>query len=174
MSLGSYSELKDEIIDHLDRSDLEDKVDTFIDLAEARHKRELRIREMVTRSQATINDTTGRYLALPTGFIQMQTLRLIDSNGRIAHLQEVNMDNMNSLRTPTAGVPAYFVTHEELEFDREVEDGETFTAEMIYWKAFTPLSDANTSNPLLVKAPDAYLYGAIYAAAPFIQEDDRI
>lgn len=172
MSLGSYSELKAEIIDHLDRSDLDEKVDTFIALAEARHKREIRIREMVTRSQATINTTTGRYLALPSGFIQMQTLRLILASNRDQRLLEVNLDEMTRLSSPDRGIPQYFVTHEEIEFDRPPD--QSYTVEMVYWKAFTPLSDDNESNPLLVKAPDAYLYGALSASAPFIQEDERI
>jgi hypothetical protein len=37
-----------------------------------------------------------------------------------------------------------------------------------------PLDDTNTSNGLLVRAPDAYLYGALVASAPFLASDERL
>jgi len=36
------------------------------------------------------------------------------------------------------------------------------------------LSDQNTTNWLLTKAPDVYLYGALTHAAPFLMDDQRI
>ena len=48
MALDTYANLKTEIANYLNRSDLTEHLDTFIDLAEARHSRDLRVREMET------------------------------------------------------------------------------------------------------------------------------
>ena len=46
MALDTYANLKTEIANYLNRTDLTSYLDTFIDLAEARHARDLRVREM--------------------------------------------------------------------------------------------------------------------------------
>jgi hypothetical protein len=167
MALDTYAGLKAEIADHLDRDDLTTQIDSFIDLAEARHKREIRFRSMQNRVQASIND---RYAALPTDFLGMQTLRLLTSP--ITVLSEVSLHEMNRLRRESSGTPQFFTVHEEIEFDRP--PGLALTAEMIYYAELSPLSDLVTTNALLEKAPDAYLYGALMAAAPFLVDDERI
>lgn len=167
MSLDSYSGLKDEIVSHLDDDNLTAYIDSFIDLAEARHAREIRIREMIVRSTAP---AASRYLALPTGFLQMSMLRLLTDP--VTVLSEVSLHEMNRNRLETAGKPTLFTVHEEIEFDRAPD--ESYTAEMIYYAKLTPLSADNTSNALLVRAPDAYLYAALGAAAPFLGDDERL
>ena len=169
MALDSYANLKIAILDFLDRDDLSGHVDDFIDLAEARHKREILVREMIARSRATLN---GRYLALPTRFVKMKTLRLLTTP--LTVLEEVNLHEMNRERDEVAtGKPAFYTIHEEIEFDIVPED-DTYTAELIYYASFVPLDDDNTSNGLLVRAPDAYLYGALVESAPFLSMDERI
>lgn len=167
MPLTNYTELKDEIADHLDRDDLTAKVDTFIDLAEARHAREIRIREMLKRSQTTIDE---RFEALPSGFLEMQSMRLLTDP--VTVLSEVSLHEMTRLRQETTGKPEYFTVYSEIEFDR-VPDS-LYTAEMVYYARLTALSDANPTNALLNRAPDAYLYAALVAAEPYLLNDERI
>ena len=76
MSLDSYAALKAEIADWLDRSDLSSQIDTFIDLAEEHHRRNLRVRQMISRATASLSTST-RYLALPTNYVHMRILRLM-------------------------------------------------------------------------------------------------
>lgn len=167
MSLDTYAGLKQEIADTLDRDDLTSFIDSFIDLAEARHQREIRIREMIVRATVSAAD---RYLALPTGFLQMSMLRLLTNP--VTVLAEVSLHEMNRRRQETTGKPIFFTVHEEIEFDRSPD--QSYTAEMIYHAKLTALSDTNTSNALLTRAPDAYLYGALGAAAPFLSDDERL
>src|SRR5262245_23910878 len=110
--LDSYTNLKTSIIDHLDRDDLIGYVDDFIDIAEARHKREILVREMIARAQASL---TGRFLALPTRFIKMKTLRLLTNP--VTVLTEINLHEMNRERDATTGKPTFYTIHEEIEFD---------------------------------------------------------
>lgn len=167
MALDSYANLKTAITNFLDRDDLTGYVDDFIDLAEARHKREIVIRDMIARSQASV---TGRFLSLPTRFVMMKTMRLLTTP--VTVLEELNLHEMNRERDEVTGKPSFFTVHEEIEFDVTPDD--TYTAEMIYYASFVPLDDTNTSNGLLVRAPDAYLYGALVASAPFLTSDERI
>ena len=37
-----------------------------------------------------------------------------------------------------------------------------------------PLDATNTTNAVLTRAPGLYLYGALAASAPFLQDDERI
>jgi hypothetical protein len=167
MALNSYANLKTAIVNFLDRSDLADYVDDFIDLAEARHKREILIRDMLARSQATVG---ARFLSLPTRFVKMKTMRLLTSP--VTVLTELNLHEMNRERDEATGKPTFFTVHEEIEFDIAPDDD--YTAEIIYYASFLPLDDDNTSNGLLVRAPDAYLYGALVASAPFLASDERL
>jgi hypothetical protein len=122
---------------------------------------------MLARSQAT---TGGRFLSLPTRFNKMKTIRLLTTP--LTVLTEVNLDNMNRERDEVTGKPVFFTVHEEIEFNITPDD--TYTAEIIYYADFLPLDDTTTSNGLLVRAPDAYLYGALVASAPFLASDERI
>lgn len=167
MSLSTYSGLKTAIADHLDRDDLTSQIDDFIDIAEARHRREIRIREMIQRATAT---ASARYLALPARYVQMDSLRLLTDP--VTVLTEINVHEMNRQRLESTGKPKFFTVHEEIEFDRTPDD--SYTAEMLYYAHFQALSGSNTSNGLLSRAPDCYLYASLVAAEPFLGEDERV
>jgi hypothetical protein len=167
MAVDSYSNLKTEIADHLDRDDLTSKVDTFIDLAEARHKRDIRIRELITRGSITVD---ARYEDLPTGFLEAINFRLLTDP--VTQLEYKSPAELTLYRQETTGKPKYYTIGAQFEFDRAPDS--SYSGELLYHKAATALSDDNTSNPILVRAPDAYLYGALIAAAPYLQHDERI
>ena len=89
MALDNYTNLKTAIADHLDRSDLTSSIDDFIDIAEARFKREIRIQEMLTRESIVVDD---RYVDLPIGFLEAKTVRLLTNP--VTVLEEVNPHEM--------------------------------------------------------------------------------
>lgn len=167
MAVDTYENLKTEIASHLERDDLTDSIDTFIDIAEARHKREVRIREMLTRTALTVDD---RYEDLPTGFLSAKILRLLTTP--VTVLEYMNEDQLSRVRCETTGKPRFFTAHSQLEFDKAPD--EAYSGEIIYFKSLTPLSGSNTTNALLDKAPDVYLYGALIASAPFLMHDERV
>lgn len=167
MSLDTFANLKTAIAAHLDRDDLTSYIPDFITLAEARHKREIRIKEMLTRASLTVN---ARQISLPTRFLEAKTIRLLTNPVTI--LTNVNYHDMNRLRDETSGKPKYFTVSNEIEFDKTPDS--SYSGEIVYYKAFAALSDSATSNDLLTRAPDAYLYGALVASAPFLMDDARI
>jgi len=167
VAVDTYSDLKTEIANHLDRTDLTSSIDTFIDLAEARHKRDIRIREMITRYAITVD---GRYEDLPTGFLEGITFRLLTDP--VTRLEFLTLDQMASYRSETSGKPTKYTIGAQFEFDKAPDA--SYSGEVMYYKAVTAISDSNTTNAILTRAPDAYLYGALLATAPYLMNDERI
>lgn len=167
MAITTYSNLKSAITNHLDRDDLDSHVDDFIDIAEARHKREIRCRDMVTRAPMLV---ANRYVDLPAGYLEAMSLRLLTDP--VTVLDYLNLYEMSRRRLESAGKPVWFTVHSQLEFDRSPD--QAYSAEIVYYKEFTALSLSNISNALLTRAPDIYLYSALAASAPFLMNDERV
>ena len=81
MAFTNYSELQTEVASWLDRSDLTAQIPAFIQLAEARINRKLRVRAMETVVQHTMVGLSKR-IALPTDYLQMRGLKF--SSDKIA------------------------------------------------------------------------------------------
>lgn len=162
MSLDTFDNLKLEIIDWSHRKDIDQKVDTFIDLAEVEMFQNpvkvLSTREGETRSTASA-DTTTRYLALPDGFREMRRLR-IDIDTGFSDLKYRTPEQLRSIDGPQR--PSFFTITSQIEFDT-VPD-EAYTVEMQYFADFTPLSSSNPTNHILTNSPNVYLFGALKEA----------
>lgn len=167
MPLDTYDDLKASIATHLDRDDLTDQIPEFIALAEARHKRDIRLREMLTRDSLSVD---SRYVSLPDGFLEAQTLRLLTNP--VTPLSLISINEMTLRRRDGSGKPSYYAIHSQFEFD--VDPDSSYSGEIVFYKSLAPLADDNQSNALLVRAPDAYLYGALSATAPFLMNDERL
>lgn len=167
MSLANYTDLKTALAAHLNRSDLSSYLDDFIDVAESMHARDIRIREMIVRDDITID---ARQVAVPSNVLEIISLRLLTTP--VTVLEEVNLHEMNRLRSESTGRPYRFTIHEEIEFD--CSPAEDYDGEIIYYGGVSALSGSTASNAILVKAPDVYLYGSLLAAAPFLLHDERI
>tara|TARA_R110000824_G_scaffold40166_2_gene120643 strand:- start:884 stop:1537 length:654 start_codon:yes stop_codon:yes gene_type:complete len=182
MAISTYTELKTEIADHLNRTDLTSQIPNFIVLAEAMHKRDVRIREMITRIS---DDVDARYVALPAGFLEGISMRILYTGGGVKTIDYLSPEEMTRQREkyqsrfPTAPAPLepyYYTIEEQIEFDSDpTADGALVVDfEMRYYKAFTALSAAAPTNGLLTRSPDIYLYSALTAASPYLLNDQRI
>lgn len=167
MSIATVSELRNAIADYLDDENLSTQIDDFIVLAEARHRREIRMREMLTRASLTVD---ARNVDLPDGFLEAVNIRLLTDP--VTVVQELSLHEMTVIRSETTGKPIYYTVTSDLEFDKPAD--QSYSGEITYYKAFTALDDDNTSNALLTTYPDAYLYAALSASAPFQMADERL
>jgi len=142
----------------------------FVTLAEAQMQRELRHPEMEKRTTVTID---ARFSAVPSDFLAPVRLHLTT---KYRALDLVSVDEMARRRAENddaAGEPTrYAVVAGEFEFQPTPDA--SYTLELYYRRTLPALSDANTSNWLLDRAPDAYLYGALLQSAPYLQEDGRV
>ena len=171
MAISTYSELTAAIADWLNRSDLTSAIPSFISLSEAQMNRNLRVRQMVSRSEATI-DT--KYSALPAGFLETKNFKVISSNPitPIEFATEEQLDDYDA-STTAAGKPKYFgVVGNQVRVHPSPDTG--YTCELVYYAQIPALSGTNTTNWLLTSSPDAYLYGALSQSAPYLKDDERI
>tara|TARA_R100000426_G_scaffold6498_3_gene8395 strand:+ start:582 stop:1208 length:627 start_codon:yes stop_codon:yes gene_type:complete len=171
MALTNYSELKTAISNWLDRTDLDDRIPEFIALAETRHRRDFKIRRMETRVTAsTIADT--EYYTLPDNFVAMRNIQLnTDPKTALEYLTPEQMDRVRA-GSNTGKPKAYSIIGNTFQL-RPIPDG-VYEIEMLYFKYFTALSDSNTTNDMLTFHPDAYLYGALVEAEPYLYNDKRL
>ena len=177
MAFDSYASLQAEIADYLARNDLTAKIPTFIRLAEAKFNRSLFVRQMEQRATALVlpDSAEPEYISLPLDFQSMRRVRLSSVSGkpRLDFKSGVQADEYRQANANVAGMPKYFTV-----FGDEIELIPTpdadYTIEMIYRKIIPALSNDNPSNWLLACAPDAYLYGALLEASPYIKDDERI
>ena len=170
MSITTYSELQSSIADWLLRDDLTSVIPTFISLAEAKFNRRIRDYRMVKRSTAEV-DTA--YFAVPTDW--QENIRFQLNTSPITTLEYVTPDQAAEEKRlyNSSGRPAFFTMIGD-QFQIVPAPDSTYDAELTYYSKIPVLSDSNTSNWLLEKAPDIYLYGALMEAAPYLDDDARI
>lgn len=170
MALTTYTELKASIADWLVRADLTATIPDFISLAEAQIERKLRTRQMIVRSDASI-DT--EYSAVPSDFLDTKSLKL--NTNPVTPMRFETIESLDQLasRTNASGKPTYFsIVGNQI---RVVPTPDTtYTAELTYYAKLTKLSSSVATNWLLTSSPDIYLYGALLQAAPYLQDDARI
>jgi len=171
MPITTYSELKTNIADFLNRDDLAAISSTFISKAEADMNRRLRHFRQEKRSTVSI---TGQYSTLPTDYLE--TIRFYITGGDTNPLELISQGQLLDRKYKnlnTSGNPRYYaITAGEIEV-YPVPDG-TYTSELYYYGKTPALSDSNTSNWILEHHPDAYLYGSLIHSAVYLKEDERI
>lgn len=171
MAITNYTELKSTIADWLDRTDLTSVIPTFISLAEHQMERSVRHYKMIVRKAALL-DT--QYTELPSDWLE--TIRVHLTSGDSHRLELVSLDDMVELREKsgnTAGRPRYYA-HIGNTIEVYPTPDSSYDMELMYYQKIDPLNSSATSNWLLDIAPDAYLYGSLLAAAPYLAEDNRI
>lgn len=168
----NYAQLQSNIADFLNRTDLAAVIPTFIGLTEAQMERALRVRQMMGRSTAPI-DT--EYSALPADFLEAKTFK-ITSARPIQPVEFVTPEQMDAAQQQSAGaqgIPKYFTIIGNQIRVHPVPDA-TYTGELTYFTRLPKLSNTNTMNWLLSSSPDAYLYGSLMQAAPYLKDDERV
>ena len=168
MALSTFAELKSSIADWLNRDDLTSVIPDFISLAEANMDRSIRHWRMEKRVTATVD---GQYTGLVGDYLE--GIRFSIANGdRLELLSQGEMQQRRTAYDDTTGKPQYYaISDGQLEL-YPTPDG-TYAVEMLYYGQIPPLSESNTTNWLLTHHPDAYLYGSLLHAAPYLGEDQR-
>jgi hypothetical protein len=125
---------------------------------------------MIVRATTTNDD---EFVRLPLDFLESINLQLTDGQSplRFVTLDEADIINKRQgYNAPTF----YSLMNGAIELVPPPATGADVEIDMVYYGKIPALSDSNTSNWLLLKAPDVYLYGALVHAAPFLMDDQRI
>ncbi len=168
--ITDYQSLKDNMEEWLNRYDLTNTLGTFIQLAEAKFNRKIRVRDMLARAEAT---SAEGYIPVPTDFLQDYSLKL-ETPTPHEEIRYVGADEAKKIKAagPTGDVLYYSIVGSTFELIPDPD--EDVDVELIYYAKIPALSDSNTSNWLLVKSPDLYLYGALLEVGPYLKDDERI
>ena len=167
----TYSELKTNIANYLNRSDLTSFLDIFIDNTEAELNRRLRTKDMVKRATATAD---SQYLALPTDWLEAINVEITSNNFSPLFQQSIeSLDVYRQANDNVTGSPIYFAV-----VDKSLELAPTpdtsYTLQLTYYGSVDALSDSQTTNFVSTGHPDVYLYGALKHASIFLMEDERV
>lgn len=174
MSISNYGELKTAVANWLARSNLTARIPEFIAIAEgyihygimAPNKRwavePLRIRAMETSADITIAAQTA---ALPTGYLAARRFYLDGADKRQLDFLPPT-DFWSRQGASDTGTPTAFTVEGENFVFAPVGSG---TGKLLYYKAFTALSDDSDTNWLLINQPGAYLFGTLYEAFTYAE-----
>ena len=167
-TITNYTTLQSTIADYLNRADLNSQIQTFIQMAEADMNTRLRTREMITRAEAT---SSAEYVQLPADWLEAINLHIVDGKQplRFVTLDEADRIIKEQIYTQVA---AFSLMNGAIEL--VPPPGADVDIEMIYYAKIPTLSAQQTTNWLLTKAPDVYLYGSLLHAQPFLMDDQRM
>ena len=167
MALDSFANLKTAVVAWLNKTTLanaESVAVDFIALAEAQMNRELDTREMTATITVTVSDEE---MSLPCGFAGVRSFRLDGSPA--TPLEYVPPEAFDGAFG--TGRPIRYTVTDVITFD-PVPDAE-YEARLRYRKRIPSLSAQCSTNWLLRKHPDAYLYGALSQALIYFRDDER-
>lgn len=189
MALDTYANLQTAIGNFLNRTDLTAAIPDFITLAEAQMRRAFKEalvkgvmlpRKMATQNASFAITAAAEFADQPTDFFGVLSFT-IDTDGstipqvQLDYIDPQNLAYLKARRGQFAqnDTPGLFtITGSKFQF-LPIPD-QNYTADLWYWQDFTSLSNSNTSNWILAAHPDAYLYGALLQAAPYLMDDNRI
>lgn len=176
--IEDYDSLKAAIATWLMREDQDtlDMIPVFINMAESQFNRVLRTANMTRRATTSAED---RYLKLPNDWISSRNVQRNDSGVPLEFKTMPELDTLYSeyLRNPdaVASGPIYYgFIGGQMELVPPPSPGAPVPLELTYYGRIPPLSDITTSNWLLTRHPDIYLYAALVHSAPFLKDDTRV
>lgn len=148
-----FLDLRTAVIEYVQRPDVADVFTRFVALAESRLNRTLRMRDQLKTVTLTI---TGGVAALPEDFAEMFGLYAPGGGEYVQQTgQQVN-----------AGGCYYAIEGNKIVAPRIAGD-----VEVSYYAMLPPLSaSTTTTNWLLTRYPDIYLYGVGFEAAKYVRD----
>lgn len=173
MALDTYDNLKLEIASFLNRDDLTANIDTFIDLAETRHARDLRIREMEAVSTSITTVAGTQSYDLPTGYLELRYAMLQTSPyTMLQYMTPADFFRVYNEGEGT-GMPVYYtIVGKKIYLGHSPDSANVL--ELGFFQRATALSSSNTTNDILTNFPDLYLYGSLAETSPFLMQDERL
>ena len=167
----TYSDLQATIASYIARTDLTAMIPTFIQLAETRLRRELRLRVMlkVSTTNNTANDST---IEMPPDFLEMRDLHINTNPITALKYNTPSVFYRNSFST-ISGKPAQYTVLAS-EFQLAPIPDSVYEFQMLYYASPAFLSDTNPSNVFLETCPDLLLYASLGEAEPYLMNDERL
>ena len=169
--ITDYATLQDAVADWLLRSDLTDRIPTFIQSAESSLRRDIRIR----RLHNEVFPVSSAEETFPPDLLQLVSL---SHNGPtfFGDIDIVPSGSLSELVSQygSTGPPRAAARIDTNRFRFSPVPDTRYDLELVYWQTVPRLSDTVTSNWLLEEHPDIYLYGTLMETAPYLRDDARV
>lgn len=168
MAITNLTELEAACANWLVRADLVARIPEFITLAESKLNREIRKRQGEV-TVPLVGVPASRFIALPAAYSEGLDAWIMPPGA--SDWQELRFVDPARLAASTvAGQPRFWtIDGTNLGFERPCDQAYSFTLRML---AKYALSVPNPTNDLLTDYPDAYLFGALAEAGPFLRDQD--
>ena len=157
----TYTELQANIATYMHRTDLGAFIPTAVQLAESALFREISPPETET---IVAGVTVDGYAVLPSDFGTLQKLT-VTVGGITRNLEYISLANVGAV----GGEPGYYTFEAGKLRIYNTDDGQAYT--LHYLPSMAPLSVSVSTNWLLDKAPDLYLYASCLECAKYIRDD---
>lgn len=172
MALTTYAELQTAVASWLHRDDISARIVEMIALAESRMNGHIDSRSMEARSTLTCT-ASNAYVTLPTDMLEMRRL-LLSSTSPARALKYVTPDEITiDYPYTTTGEPYVFAVIGGQVQLAPIPD-QAYSLEITYLQKIPNLSDSATTNWLLTKAPDVYLYATLVQSVAYTQDFDKL
>ena len=173
MAISTKAELHTAVANWLNRSDLTDRIPEFISLAEAGFNRNLRTRDMLTRSTASVST---QYISLPTDFLEMSNIEITSTSPpkRLVYISQDRSDDYREQNNDKVGKPNYWTIEGDAIQLLPTPDA-TYTIQLNYFQTILALSSlADSGNNWLLSAhPDVYLFATLMQASPYLMDQEK-
>lgn len=167
MAFENYAALQATVATFLIRGDQTATIPILIQLAESKINRDLRKRQ--AEMDANLTGVPGsRFIPLPAAYDEGLNCWYVDGSGRWPVARFVDPALIQT--STTAGRPyQWTIDGSNLAFERPCDQAYSFTLRMLGKYA---LSDTVPTNDLLADYPDAYLFGTLAEAGPYLRDPD--
>ena len=167
-TITNYSSLLQAITDWVDTPEIEQIADQMVQFVEADLNSRLRCREMIVRARTT---SDAEYVRLPSDWAEAINLQIV---GGMSPLRFVTLDESDIIKRQRSYTAPMFYSLMDGAIELVPAPADDLEIEMVYYGKIPALTTSNTTNWLLSRAPDVYLYGALTHAAPFLKNDARL
>ena len=114
-------------------------------------------------------DIDDEMSGVPAGFVTAESFTLTATGERLEYAQPDTFDAL----TPMTGKPRFYTISGNLFVFAPTPD-QTYEARLRYRARPSGLSATVSSNWILERHPDAYIYAALAESAPYLRDDDRL
>jgi hypothetical protein len=169
-AITTFATLKTEVAAWLHRNDLTAAIPGFVQFAENRIYRDLRVRQMETSFTGAI---ASGVLAQPTGYLELKYAYVDGTPTGKLQRKDAEWIAANYPTRSASGKPK-FIAREGSNFIFGPYPDADYTVNGSYYKRLTALSDDADANWLITDAPELLLFATLREAAPYLQDDPRI
>lgn len=163
----NYTQLVTDLAAWLNRADLTAQIPRFIRFAEAEFNRVIRVPDMEATANVTVTSGSG---SLPADCLSVKTARIAGVS-KLDYISTDEFDELSSsVNQPTGNPDSYSEWGSSLHI---LPSGDA-TVAIRYFQTIPALTASNTTNWLMTRHPDLYLYAALVQAEAFGWNDERI